>query len=282
MEKFPVTMTIAGSDSSGGAGIQADLRAFHYFHVYGTSAVTAITAQNPQQVLTVHPIPADVVEAQVKAVRTSLDIKAIKTGMLFSSAIIHSVAREIVLLRNNSPNGEVPVVIDPVMVSTSGEKLLKDEAMCALEEELLPLATLLTPNIPEAEILYGKPIENVEDIHLAGRYIADRFNCAVLLKGGHADGALAVDILFQTSKETLNPDLSPITIVEEFSLPRVEGALSTHGSGCSLSAAIAANLARGCTLMDAIKFSKDYVHQSIANSVCLGEETAGMWPYNTV
>ncbi len=249
---MPVALTVAGSDSGGGAGIQADLKTFAALGVHGTSAITCLTAQNPRTVTAVLPATAAFVRQQLEAIFTELPPRAAKTGMLFSADIIRAVARVF------EENKRVPLVVDPVMVATSGASLLKPSAESALKNLLLPRAALVTPNLDEAAILVGKKLSEPEDLRAAARKIHSDFGCAVLLKGGHLrDMSEAVDILFDGREEWM------------LSAPFVKG-VSTHGTGCTYSAAVAAGLAHGLALADAVTQSKDYISEAIAQSQQVG------------
>ncbi len=244
---MPCALTIAGSDSGGGAGIQADLKTFAALGVHGTSVITCITAQNPRRVLGIQPCNLRIVELQLEAVFSELRPAAVKTGMLYSTALIDAVAR---FLRRQ----RVPVVVDPVMVATSGARLLKPAAIRALREQLLPRATLVTPNLPEAELLVGETIRSVEGLRQAARELHRRFGCAALVKGGHLRGLReAADIFYDGKQELL------------LRAPFVRG-VSTHGTGCTFSAAVAGLLARGCSLPVAVKRAKEHITQAIAGS----------------
>lgn len=246
--KLPVALTIAGSDSGGGAGIQADLKTFASLGVHGTSAITCITAQNPKGVIGIHDCGAQIVRQQIEAVFAELRPGAVKTGMLYSADIIRAVAS--FFKRGDRP----PLVVDPVMVSTSGVRLLKPSAIERLTGELLPLAALVTPNLDEAEILVGTKLSSVEDLRDAARDLRKRFGCAALVKGGHLRGlGVAVDIFFDGKQELL------------LSAPFVRG-VSTHGTGCTYSAAITAYLALGNSLPQAVRQAKEYITQAIAES----------------
>ena len=241
-------LTIAGSDSGGGAGIQADLKTFAALGVHGMSAITCITAQNPKGVRGIEACSVDIVRRQIEALLHELPPAAIKTGMLYSAPIIHAVAG---LLRRRE---RVPLVVDPVMVSTSGAQLLKPEAVRILCNELLPLATLVTPNLDEADILVGAKLTSVTDLRAAVRTLHQQFGCAALVKGGHLRGLKqAVDIFYDGRQELL------------LSAPFVRG-VSTHGTGCTYSAAIAAHLARGHSLPIAVQRAKKYITQAIVGS----------------
>ena len=245
---LPVALTVAGSDSGGGAGIQADLKTFAALGVHGTSAITCITAQNPEGVRGIQACSVRILRQQIEAVFEELPPAAVKTGMLYSAPIICVVAA---LLRRRQG---LPLVVDPVMVSTSGAQLLKPAAVRVLRKELLPLATLVTPNLDEAEILVGAKLTSVTDLRAAARTLYRQFGCAALVKGGHLRGLKeAVDIFYDGRQELL------------LSAPFIRG-VSTHGTGCTYSAAIAGHLARGCTLPRAVQAAKEYITQAIAQS----------------
>jgi len=255
--ELPIALTIAGSDSGGGAGIQADLKTFQAFGVFGTSVITAVTAQNTRGVSAIHPIPVEIVEAQIEAVSTDLRPAALKTGMLASSDLVETVARA---LGAHALEG---YVMDPVMVATSGDRLLEADAEDSLRSELLPLARLVTPNIEEAAILTGQAVENVEDMNAAARRLVELGATAALVTGGHLRGD-AVDVLWDGYE------------ARQWSRPRVE-TRHTHGTGCTLSAAITAGLARGDGLVHAIDRAARYVHRAIVEAPGLGD---GRGPVN--
>jgi hydroxymethylpyrimidine/phosphomethylpyrimidine kinase len=242
---IPVALTIAGSDSSGGAGIQADLKTFAAFGVYGTSVITALTAQNTRGVKGVEVISPAFVKAQLSAVMTDVRINAIKTGMLANADLIVAIQRALM----SAP--QLPLVLDPVMVATSGQSLLQADAVDALRRLLIPRAILVTPNIPEAARLLGVEAATTVDQMIAQAYALRQLGCrAVLLKGGHGTGDTATDVLL------IGDTASRIE------KPRIETA-NTHGTGCTLSAAIAALLALGVPLDDACLRAKDYVWQAL-------------------
>ena len=257
-KKLPVALTIAGSDSGGGAGIQADLKTFAALGVHGTSAITCLTAQNPKRVLAVEACSPKIVRQQIEAIFAELPPAAIKTGMLYSAEIIRTVARQF----KSGLDGVSPhLVVDPVMVSTSGALLLKSSALQALQKELLPLATLVTPNLDEAEILAGKKLRTPQDLRDAARIIRERFGCAVLVKGGHLKNSReAIDILFDGKNEWL------------LTAPFVRG-VSTHGTGCTYSAAIAGYLALNYRLPDAVRCAKMFITEAIAQSQRAGNHS---------
>jgi len=245
-------MTIAGSDSGGGAGIQADLKTFFALGVYGTSSITAITAQNTIGVTAVHEVPTEIIAAQIDAVVDDIGVDAVKTGMLSSAEIISTVADRV------RRWGLDRLVVDPVMVAKSGDRLLREDAVAALVRELLPLAAVLTPNLPEAEVLVGRPLEDDASIREAARRIVDLGPKTVVMKGGHRDGqGPAVDVLFDGRDFTAFAS-------ERFDTP------NTHGTGCTLSAAIAAGLARGLSIPEAVGEAKRYVSEAIRRSEPLG------------
>ena len=252
--RLPIALTIAGSDSGGGAGVQADLKTFAALGVHGTSAITCLTAQNPKGVCAIQAAKPAIVRAQLEAVFAELRPSAMKTGMLFDTAIIREVADFFAKLRGPKP----PLIVDPVMVATSGARLLKPAALRAMQQELLPLATLITPNLDEAEILVGAQMKSVEDLRAAAHAIHQCFNCAVLVKGGHLRGLReAVDIFLDGKTELL------------LSAPFVRG-VSTHGTGCAYSAAIAAHCALGHDLPQAVQHAKEFITRAIAGSVRAG------------
>ncbi|APO51800.1 bifunctional hydroxymethylpyrimidine kinase/phosphomethylpyrimidine kinase [Bradyrhizobium diazoefficiens] len=242
----PVALTIAGSDSSGGAGIQADLKTFAALGVYGASAITALTAQNTRGVTGIHAVPADFVTAQIDAVFSDLDVGAVKIGMVARAASIDAIAAA---LAHWKPRH---VVLDPVMVATSGDRLLASEAVEALRMRLTPLASVITPNLPEAAALLGEPAAASEaGIEGQGRRLLALGCRAVLIKGGHGEGAESIDYLV-TSESTI-----------ALAAPRV-ATKNTHGTGCSLSSAVAAGLAKGETLEQAVRNAKAWISAAIA------------------
>lgn len=257
VSSLPIALTIAGSDSGGGAGIQADLKTFAALGVHGTSAVTCLTAQNPKGVSAIQAAKPAIVRAQIEAVFAELRPAAVKTGMLFDTAIIREVARFFRELRGPVP----PLIVDPVMVATSGERLLKPTALRAMQDELLPLATLITPNLDEAEILAGMKLKSVEDLRAAARAIHQRFHCAALVKGGHLRGLReAVDVFYDGHTELL------------LSAPFVRG-VSTHGTGCTYSAAIAAHCALGHGLPHTVQLAKEFITRAIAQGYRAGKHS---------
>ena len=247
-------LTIAGSDSGGGAGVQADLKSFMAHKVHGMSVLTAVTAQNTVGVQGVWPLPLEAVEAQVRSVFADLPVGAVKTGMLATGPLVSLVAR---LLAEHHSDG--PLVVDPVMVATSGDRLLEDDALEAVRGELLPLATVITPNAAEASVLLGgQPVESLEDARQAARALGTLGCGAVLVKGGHlAGGEHAVDVLWDGTQ------------MVELALPWVE-TRSTHGTGCTLAASIAANLALGLGLRAAVESAKAYLPGALERASGLG------------
>ncbi len=249
---LPVALTIAGSDSSGGAGIQADLKTFAALGVYGASVITALTAQNTQGVSAIHPVPAAFVTAQIDAVFDDLDVRAVKIGMAAQRATIEAIAAA--LSRLTPPY----VVLDPVMVASSGDRLLPSDAVAGLLDDLFPLAFLVTPNLPEAAALLGEPIAaDAAAIGGQGRRLMAMGAQAVLIKGGHGQGAESIDYLFRGDD------------VIALSAPRLS-TKNTHGSGCSLSSAIAAYLAKGETLEAAVRGAKAWITAAIAAADRIG------------
>ena len=249
-----VALTIAGSDSSGGAGIQADLKTFAAHGVYGATAIAALTAQNTTGVLAVYAVPPAFVAAQIDAVAADLPVAALKTGMLFDAGIVTVVAET--LRRVALPN----LVVDPVMVSKSGARLLEEDAVKALRDRLFPLATIVTPNLPEAAVLCGRPVTTEAERREAVRLIAGFGPRAVLLKGGHAAGPEAVDLFYENGR------------IETLRSPRV-ATRHTHGTGCTLSAAVAARLALGDPLFESVVGAKEYLSRAIAAAPGLGRGT---------
>ena len=250
-------LTIAGSDSGAGAGIQADLKTFAAHGVYGTTAITAITAQNTRGVTAVHALPPEIVRAQIEAVVTDIGVHAAKTGMLATAAIVDAVASAVREL--NMPF----LVVDPVIRSTSGDMLSDDDVLEATRERLLPLAFAVTPNIPEAERLAGLSIGSDEDRREAARIIRDFGANAVVITGGHDRSATIRDLLYDGSQ------------FSEFCVERVAGA-HTHGTGCTFAAAIAAHLALGRSLADAIPLVQQYIAGAIRNAPQLGSSRGPM------
>lgn len=252
----PVALTIAGSDPSGGAGIQADLKTFHQFGVYGEAVITLATVQNTQRVSRVYVLPSDLVVDQIQEVVSDIRPDAAKTGALGNSEVIDAVARL-------AAHFNFPLVVDPVLISKHGARLLSSDGEKALRS-LLQHAALVTPNIPEAEALTGLAIHSEDEMIAAAQRILE-FGCgAVLVKGGHSEGRDAVDILATSSS------------IERFSGPRIP-TRNTHGTGCTFSAAITASLARGSDLSNAVAAAKDYIQAAIESAVPLG---SGIGPLN--
>ena len=244
-------LTIAGSDSSGGAGIQADLKTFAALGVYGTSAITAITAQNTTGVLDVLPLSADFVAAQIEAISADITLHATKTGMLATAAIVEAVAAAVKEL-------ELPlVVVDPVIVSKNGSRLLDDDGIQIMRVELLPQAAVVTPNIPEAEVLSGRRIESIEQARAAAYEIHQMGASAVVVTGGHASGDDIVDLLFDGELFT------------ELRVVRIHTA-NTHGTGCTFASAVAAGLAHGDSVLDAVMKAQNYVRGAIEHALPIG------------
>lgn len=252
----PVALTIAGSDSGGGAGIQADLKTFAALGVYGASAIAALTAQNTLGVQAIHDVPAEFVAAQIESVFADLPVAAVKIGMLSRGSVIEAVADAL------APRAaEVAIVLDPVMVSTSGHRLIADEAVEILRRRLMPLADLVTPNLPEAAALLGEPVAATENAAVAqARRLLALGARAVLIKGGHAEGSESVDHLV-TASGTLR----------RFATARI-ATRNTHGTGCTLSSAVAAGLAKGMPLSEAAAAAKAYVTAAIdaADALAIG------------
>jgi hydroxymethylpyrimidine/phosphomethylpyrimidine kinase len=251
-KSLSIALTIAGSDSGGGAGLQADLKTFTALHTHGVSAVTCITAQNPRRVIQVQPCAPSMVQKQLTAVFEELRPAAAKAGMLYSESIIRTVAGFL-------ENHRVPFIVDPVMISTSGAPLLAPGAIRALCQVLMPLATLLTPNLHEAEAILETRLGSVEDLRGAAKALYRCFGVASLVKGGHLRGLReAVDIFYDGHDELL------------LSAPYVRG-VATHGTGCTYSAAITAWMARGLSLADSVIRAKEFVTQAIAQNQKAGK-----------
>ena len=246
----PVALTIAGSDSSAGAGIQADLKTFSALGVYGLTAITCVVAETPGQVSRIEGVSAELVRAQIEVLLGSFPVAAIKTGLLFSGEIVSIVAHALRAQRAEQRLA-IPLVIDPVMVATSGDLLLRDDAIESYERDLFPLAALLAPNLGEAERLLGESIQDLPAMREAGTKLTRKYRIPVLLKGGHLSGENAVDLLFVEGK------------VIEFSAPFSRG-IATHGTGCTYSAAIAAGLASGLSLEESVRRAKKFVTATIA------------------
>jgi hydroxymethylpyrimidine kinase/phosphomethylpyrimidine kinase len=254
----PVALTIAGSDSGGGAGIQADLKTFHAFGVFGTSALTAVTAQNTVGVRAVHVVPADTVRAQIEAVVEDLRPVACKTGMLATRALVETVGAAL------AAAGLGNYVLDPVMVATSGDRLLDEDGEGAIARVLLPRCTLITPNLDEAAILAGFDVHGVADMERAARALVAAGAGAALVKGGHLAGGAVVDVLYDGRT------------LRRYERPRI-ATRAMHGTGCTLSAAVAAGLAHGRALGAAVEAALEYVQRAIRTAPPLGR---GSGPLN--
>jgi hydroxymethylpyrimidine/phosphomethylpyrimidine kinase len=251
-----VALTIAGSDPSGGAGIQADLKTFHQFDVYGEAVITLLTVQNTRRVDRVEFVPCELVLEQLNAVLEDIPPDAAKSGALGSAEVVRALARAAASFR-------FPLVVDPILMSTHGQPLASGETVDAIRAELLPCAALVTPNVPEAEALSGIVIRGPEELRRAAERIREQGARAVLIKGGHREGP-ATDVLLDGAEW------------REFPAPRLE-ARHTHGTGCTYSAAITAGLARGCALADAIARAKQFIHEAIRTAPGLGH---GCGPLN--
>jgi hydroxymethylpyrimidine/phosphomethylpyrimidine kinase len=248
--EVPVALTIAGSDSSAGAGVQADLKTFSALDVYGLTAITCVVAETPGRVSKIEAVSAEMVRAQIEVLLENFPVAAIKTGLLFSGEIVSEVARTLRAQRAKGKSA-LPLVIDPVMVATSGDLLLRDDAIESYERDLFPLAALVTPNLGEAARLLGEAIQDLPAMREAGAKLAKKYRVPILLKGGHLSGENAIDLLFLDGNVT------------EFSAAFSRG-IATHGTGCTYSAAIAAGLASGLSLEEAIRRGKKFVTATIA------------------
>ena len=245
-------LTIAGLDSGGGAGIIADIKTFSALGVWGMAAVTSITAQNTVGVLGIQDLPTEMIKLQIRAVVEDIGVDAAKTGMLHTVEIMNAVAEEIY-------NYDIPLIVDPVMIAKSGAKLMSDDAKETLIKRLIPLAKVLTPNIPEAEEISGIKIKSIEDMEKAAKYIVDELGCkSVLLKGGHLQGKESLDILYYNGK------------YYRFSTQRII-TKNTHGTGCTYSAAITAEIAKGKNIVDAVKVAKEFIYISILYGLNIGK-----------
>lgn len=250
-------LTIAGSDSSGGAGIQADIKTMTTNGVYAMSAITALTAQNTTGVTDIMEVTPKFLEEEIDSIFTDIRPDAIKTGMVSSSELIEVIADKLIEYKAEN------IVVDPVMVATSGARLISEEAIDTLKQRLLPLATVITPNIPEAEVLSEMEIKSEEDMEKAAKVICEKFGCGVLLKGGHQLND-ANDLLWQK-------DAEPVW----FHGKRINNP-NTHGTGCTLSSAIASNLAKGYDLQTAVKYAKNYISGALAAMLDLGKGSGPM------
>ncbi len=245
-KKYPIVLSIAGSDPSGGAGIQADIKTISAIGAYAATAITAVVDENTHSVSGIYPVPTDFVLGQIDSVITDIGADAIKIGMLHSPELIRVLAKKI------QTYGVKHIVLDPVMVATSGDSLMKQGLAEALKSDLLSLATIITPNIPEAEQLLQRSILTKEDMYVAVRDLADQFSTSVLLKSGHLQGDILTDLFYNQESKS----------IEELSSPRID-TKNTHGTGCTLSSAIATYLALGNSLSESVSFAKEYIYQAI-------------------
>lgn len=246
--KYPRVLSIAGSDSGGGAGIQADIKAISACGSYAATAITAITVQNTLGVEAVHPVPIEILEGQIAAVLSDIGADAVKIGMLHSSEVVLAVKGQLLAF------GQGNIVLDPVMVSTSGHRLIEESAVKTLSEELLPIARVITPNIPEAEILAGEKISGLEDLPRIARRLSQGGKVSVMMKAGHLEGDELVDYFYNAEEDH----------IIELRSERVYSP-NTHGTGCTLSSAFAAYLAQGCSLDESAHKAKDYIAKAIVS-----------------
>ena len=252
--ELPVVLTVSGSDSGGGTGIQGDLKTFAAHRVFGTTAVTCVTAQTPSNVNEIHPLAPELVTAQIRAISEGFPIAAAKTGLLYNADIIRAVARA------DLSQGIPILVVDPVMVSSSGSRMLQADAVEALMQDLLPVARVVTPNLPEAEIICGHPISNTQELAEAAREIGDKFDVACVVNGGrmrNGEGDSVVDVLYDEGQ------------FEIYEAPRLM-ARETHGCGCAFSAALTARLARGELMQQAVAESVDFVRRALDGATRVG------------
>lgn len=249
----PVVLTVAGSDNSGGAGIQADLKTMTTLGVYGTTAITCVVAEHPGRVLSIEPLPPRCVAEQMRLVFEAFPVAAIKTGMLYNREIIEVIVDVLTQIGH-----QIPLVIDPVMVATSGAQLLQDDAIAVLKKMLLPRAALVTPNRDEAALLAGETIEDFATLRRVARVLSQEYGVPFLVKGGHLRQAEALDVL-ASGKE-----------LSEYSVPMIPG-VNPHGTGCTFSAAIASHLALGLSLPEAVEQGKKFITRAIEARLRIGE-----------
>lgn len=267
---LPVVLTIAGSDNSAGAGAQADLKTISALGGYGLTAITCVVAEVPGKVSAIQPITPDIVAEQIRLSLAAFPVAAMKTGMLYSREIMEAVLQSTLPQAGRGGNtatidnrqSTIPLVVDPVMVATSGDPLLREDAIALYRERLLPRATIATPNLDEARVLLGAPIPDLDAMRIAGPALVAKFGCAFLIKGGHLGTSTATDLLFLRDGT-----------VHEYSAPFVQG-VSTHGTGCTYSAAIATGLARGLELPAAVGEAKQFVTRAITNFLRWGSTDA--------
>lgn len=260
----PILLSIAGSDCSGGAGIQADIKTISALGGYAATVITAVTAQNTLGVQAVHPLPADIVRAQILSVMDDLQPAAVKIGMVHNAAIVQVIAQ---CLQKYRPGF---IVYDPVMISTSGRRLMTEETMLTIKEELFPLCTLITPNLSEASMLTGQSISTPAEMELAARLLSRRYHTAILIKGGHLQGNEMCDVLCTY----------PSTTCQLYTSSKIESS-NLHGTGCTLSSAIATFLAYDHSLDEAVRRAKDYISTAIRNGSALniGHGNGPLWHF---
>lgn len=254
MPDCPIALTIAGSDCSAGAGMQADLKTFQHFGVFGMTAVTCVVAETSKTVRSVHPVAPAILQDQLQLILSSFPVRAIKTGMLFSKP--HVVAVSEILAKHQ----DIPLVVDPVMVASTGDALLNKDAVAAYKDRLLPLAKLITPNLDEANVLHGKTITDENGMQEAADYLGKTYDSAVLLKGGHLESTECADYLWTHGED------------HWFRSPRIDTPAG-HGTGCTLAAAVTAGLAEGKSLVEAVEQAKSYLSRTLEQSLKLGEES---------
>ncbi|MCI1681645.1 MAG: bifunctional hydroxymethylpyrimidine kinase/phosphomethylpyrimidine kinase [Bacteroides sp.] len=263
MDRKVIVLSVAGSDPSGGAGIQADIKAISALGGYAATAITAVTVQNTLGVSDVYSLPPDLIGKQMEAVLDDLQPDAVKIGMTGSAAVVREIVR---VLRQYQMK---QVVFDPVMVSTSGRRLMEEDAVEAVCEELFPVTTLVTPNLHEAELLIGKPVRTVEEMLVAGKTLSERYGCAFLIKGGHLAGEEMCDVLCDSEQ------------VHYYKSPRIESG-NLHGTGCTLSSAIATFMVQGCGLPDAVERAKHYTSAAIeaGRDLHIGHGNGPLWHFH--
>ena len=263
MFRYPTALTIAGSDSSGGAGIQADLKSASAFGVFAATAITAVTVQNTKGVWSVHPLPPQVVSSQIQAVLDDLSVHAIKIGMVYNKATVLSI---VTALQKYSG----PIIYDPVLISTSGHKLMSPDVLQTISQELIPRCTLITPNLHEAQLLSNSSINSVKDMEWVAKSLSEQYKTAFLIKGGHLNGMEMCDVLYYNHQ------------FYHYASPKINSQ-NLHGTGCTLSSAIASTLSLKNPLEEAIRLAKDYVSQAIAEAsdLNIGHGQGPLWHFFT-
>lgn len=271
----PIILSIAGSDCSGGAGIQADIKTISALGGYAASVITAVTVQNTLGVQAVHPIPADIIRSQIEAVMDDLQPEVLKIGMVHNAAIVHVIAE---CLLEYHPKF---VIYDPVMISTSGRRLMTEETVQTIKEELFPLCTLITPNLSEASLLHGQTISTIAEMEQAAQKLSRQFGTSVLIKGGHLESEEMCDVL--CCKPPLAEAINQSSACTFYTNPKIESH-NLHGTGCTLSSAIATFLAHGKRLEEAVRQAKDYINTAINNgkNLQIGHGNGPLWHFHVL